>query len=250
MSLVLQSSGGGQITIQEPATASNFTQNLPAATGTVALYADPQVTIYSSGSGTYTVPSGAKYLIVEMVGGGGGGGGGGAASWGAGTNGGNSTFGSITCNGGVGAPVPWGTGGTGGSYTVSTGNIITQAVGQNGGYSSFTSNPPAYSTGSGFGGSNPLGFGGNGANYVGGSSGGGYGAGGGGGGSGSDGAIRYNGGGGGSAGYVKVLINSPASTYSYAVGAGGTGGAAGTGGNAAGGSNGGGGYIAVISFFG
>jgi hypothetical protein len=37
MSLVLQSSGGGQITIQEPATASNFTQNLPAASGTIAL---------------------------------------------------------------------------------------------------------------------------------------------------------------------------------------------------------------------
>ena len=35
MSLVLQSSGGGQITIQEPATASNFTQNLPAVNGTV-----------------------------------------------------------------------------------------------------------------------------------------------------------------------------------------------------------------------
>lgn len=35
MSLVLQSSGGGQITIQEPATASNFTQTLPAAAGTV-----------------------------------------------------------------------------------------------------------------------------------------------------------------------------------------------------------------------
>jgi hypothetical protein len=35
MSLVLQSSGGGQITIQEPTTASNFTANLPAATGTV-----------------------------------------------------------------------------------------------------------------------------------------------------------------------------------------------------------------------
>jgi len=41
MSLVLQSSGGGQITIQEPATASNFTQTLPAATGTVALLQTP-----------------------------------------------------------------------------------------------------------------------------------------------------------------------------------------------------------------
>ena len=37
MSLVLQSSGGGQITIQEPTTASNFTQILPAADGTIAL---------------------------------------------------------------------------------------------------------------------------------------------------------------------------------------------------------------------
>jgi hypothetical protein len=37
MSLVLQSSGGGQITVQEPATASNFTQTLPAASGTVVL---------------------------------------------------------------------------------------------------------------------------------------------------------------------------------------------------------------------
>ena len=36
MSLVLQSSGGGQITVQEPTTASNFTQTLPAATGTIA----------------------------------------------------------------------------------------------------------------------------------------------------------------------------------------------------------------------
>jgi len=35
MSLVLQSSGGGQVTLQEPATASNFTLSLPAATGTV-----------------------------------------------------------------------------------------------------------------------------------------------------------------------------------------------------------------------
>jgi hypothetical protein len=35
MSIVLQSTSGGSVTIQEPATASNFTQTLPAATGTV-----------------------------------------------------------------------------------------------------------------------------------------------------------------------------------------------------------------------
>jgi hypothetical protein len=35
MSIVLQSSSGGQITIQEPTTASNFTHTLPAADGTI-----------------------------------------------------------------------------------------------------------------------------------------------------------------------------------------------------------------------
>jgi hypothetical protein len=37
MSIVLQSSGGGSVTVQEPSTASNFTQTLPAATGTLVL---------------------------------------------------------------------------------------------------------------------------------------------------------------------------------------------------------------------
>lgn len=40
MSLVLQSSGGGQITLSEPATASNFTLSLPATTGTVITSGD------------------------------------------------------------------------------------------------------------------------------------------------------------------------------------------------------------------
>jgi hypothetical protein len=35
MSIVLNSSSGGSVTINEPTTASNFTQTLPAATGTV-----------------------------------------------------------------------------------------------------------------------------------------------------------------------------------------------------------------------
>ncbi len=35
MSIILQSSGGGSVTIQEPSTASNLTATLPAATGTV-----------------------------------------------------------------------------------------------------------------------------------------------------------------------------------------------------------------------
>lgn len=37
----------------------------------------PQVTVYTSGSGTYTPPANAQYLHIKMVGGGGGGAGGG-----------------------------------------------------------------------------------------------------------------------------------------------------------------------------
>jgi hypothetical protein len=40
MSIVLQSSGGGSVTVVEPTTASNFTQTLPASTGTMALTSD------------------------------------------------------------------------------------------------------------------------------------------------------------------------------------------------------------------
>ena len=42
MSVILQSSGGGQITLQEPTTASNFTQTLPASTGTIVTTGSPQ----------------------------------------------------------------------------------------------------------------------------------------------------------------------------------------------------------------
>jgi hypothetical protein len=60
MSLILQSSGGGQITIQEPATASNFTQTLPAASGEVMVSGNqPAFSAYQSvaqtlASNTYT----------------------------------------------------------------------------------------------------------------------------------------------------------------------------------------------------
>jgi len=42
MSIVLQSSGGGSVTIAEPATASNFTATLPASTGTILTTGTPQ----------------------------------------------------------------------------------------------------------------------------------------------------------------------------------------------------------------
>jgi hypothetical protein len=43
MSLVLQSSGGGSVTIAEPTTASNFTQDLPAVNGTILTSASQSI---------------------------------------------------------------------------------------------------------------------------------------------------------------------------------------------------------------
>jgi hypothetical protein len=42
MSIVLQSTGGGSVTIAEPSTASNFTATLPASTGTILTTGTPQ----------------------------------------------------------------------------------------------------------------------------------------------------------------------------------------------------------------
>ena len=53
MSLVLKSSGGGSITISEPVTASNLTQNIVAAAGSIPV-ADSD-SIISTGSGTGTL---------------------------------------------------------------------------------------------------------------------------------------------------------------------------------------------------
>ena len=60
MSLILQSSGGGQITVQEPTTASNFTQTLPAATGNVILDSTAGVCrawVNFNGTGTVAIRS-------------------------------------------------------------------------------------------------------------------------------------------------------------------------------------------------
>ena len=56
MSLVLQSSGGGQITLQEPATASNFTQTLPAADGVTMVSGNmPAFSAYANAAQTVTL---------------------------------------------------------------------------------------------------------------------------------------------------------------------------------------------------
>ena len=64
MSLILQSSGGGQITIQEPATASNFTQTLPAATGDVMVSGNmPAFSAYNSSSQSISSATATKVIL-------------------------------------------------------------------------------------------------------------------------------------------------------------------------------------------
>ena len=76
MSIVLQSSGGGSVTINEPTTASNFTQTLPAGTGSVVVSginsAITAGTAVASTSGTSidftSIPSWVKRITVMLNG--------------------------------------------------------------------------------------------------------------------------------------------------------------------------------------
>jgi hypothetical protein len=75
MSLVLQSSGGGQITIQEPTTASNFTQDLPAVTGNVVIDSATQTLTNKSIAATQLtgtiaaarLPAGSVLQVVQAT---------------------------------------------------------------------------------------------------------------------------------------------------------------------------------------
>lgn len=73
-------------------------------------------------------------------------------------------------------------------------------------------------------------------------------SGGGGGGGGTGATVAYGGSGGGAGAQCYVIINSPAASYTYAIGAGGTAGTAGTSGSA--GGAGSAGYILVIEHYG
>lgn len=197
-------------------------------------------TIYTTGSGTYTVPTGVTWLRVRMVGGGGGGSGGGSGSPGTGGTGGTSSLGSIlSCTGGSSTGQVTSTQfyGVGTINSPATGIAISGAV---------ASSNAVSSTGTASGGSGGVSpFGGNGF--------GGWGtgtgqtavanSGSGGGGGGNQTTSGYIGAGGTAGGYVDAIISSPSATYSYAIGAGGTAGAAGTSGGA--GGAGGSGYIII-----
>lgn len=217
----------------------------PAASGTLTKAS-------GTGDATITFSSALKplYISVTAVGAGGGGGCSGTTGGTAGTAGGNTTFGSSTAaGGGVGASgVNGGAGGVAGTSTDAgtPGGAINQGSTGLAGYYGLA--------GAGI----PLLPGGNGgAGYLGGSGRGNQNTagtdgitntGGGGGGGGSTGTATPTGGGGASGGaIVSSIIINPTATYSYVIGAAGSGQAAGTNGLA--GGNGGSGIISVIEMW-
>lgn len=210
----------------------------------------PTITSYTSGSGTYTVPAGVQYLIVELVGGGGGGSGSGTGAPGAGGAGGNTTFGSsfLTANGGNGASADvslGNSGGTGGTASIGVGATGLAVQGGSGGSGGLSNAAGAASAG-GMGGVSYLGGAGLGPKPTIAGSAATTNSGSGGGGAGGTGP-GVAGGGGGAGGFVQALITSPSSTYAYSIGAGGTAGTAGTSG-AAGGA-GAAGIIIIYEFY-
>jgi hypothetical protein len=211
------------------------TQRAVTPSNLAALLTQPTTQTFLAGSGTYTKPANVLSIEIHLVGGGGGGGGSGSGA-GNGTAGGNTTFGTLT-----------GTGGSAGSTSsaavvvggAASGGIINQVGGGANGADGTVPNRGAA------GGNSFYGGGGAGGGVAGAGVGAAVNSGSGGGGGG---ATTANAGGGGAAGgYVYHIINAPAATYSYSVGAAGTAGSAGTGGAAGGtGSNG---RITVIEHY-
>lgn len=189
------------------------------------------------GSGTYTRPTSPTplYITVELVGGGGGGAGSGTGA-GNGTNGGDTTFDTLTGGHGIAGSASSASEVAGG---VATGGYLNLQGGNANGATGALNAPGSDGGSSFFGGggmSNPQVNGGSAAGNTGS------------GGAGAGSLSTANTGGGGSAGgYLRQLISSPASTYSYSVGGGGSAGAAGTGGNT--GGNGAAGLIIVMEYY-
>lgn len=209
-----------------------------AVTSPKANFTLPTVQRFTSGSGTYTTPSGVKWIRVRMVGGGAGGTGSStsAANAGVGTGGGNTTFGTslLTASGGStgSAPGAGSVGGFGGATTVNSPAIAVVRI--TGGQGSDSGSFSGFTT-SGIGGASF--FGGQGRSVTptvaGSAAAANSGSGGSGGGSNSSLNVA-SGSGGGAGGFVEAIIHNPSATYSYAVGAGGNGGSAGTNGYAGG----------------
>lgn len=224
------------------------TSSMTVSTATIThLYGIPSPTVqrFTSGSGTYVLPNPSPlYLRVITVGGGGGGSGSGPITANP-TNGGSAggtTFGpTLTANGGAGGVWNSNGGAAGGSCVFIPIEVLAVpgGTGEDGALIATI----GFNSDGGVGGSTPLGGGAVGSDATAGRSGrSGTGEGGAGGGTGSGAANEITGSGGGAGCYMETIIPNPASTYSYAVGGGGT---AGTG-NGTGGTNGGAGGSGLI----
>jgi hypothetical protein len=245
---VAVTNGGSTVTISPDLQINSVPNALVAETlqgqTPSQIFHAPTVSVFTSGSGTYTVPTGTHFLKIEMVGGGGGGGGAGGNGSNApsivGGSGGNTTFGGFLTAGG-GLTDTSGSGGIGGVASIGSPAIAeVQLAGHSGPgwfYDYGTNAPMIGQTG----GQSPFG----GAGVAGTAATANSGSGGGGGSTNSASGI-FDGPGGASGGYVKAIISSPVSTYSYTVGAGGTAGPALS--NGSGGGGGGSGIIIVEAY--
>lgn len=229
------------------ATFGGFTSAvLPAAiTGVTSLptaaFVAPTVQKFTSGTAaTYTLPTSPRsplYIVVELVGGGGGGAGSGTASSSSDAgNGTASTWSGLTLSAGGGSGGTWGgnsgLGGSGGTASLGTGVGIAIG-GMPGGSGVKVTTVSTVELGGGWGGNGYFGGGGKAGTQGGGGNAAATNSGGGGGGAGHPNSVNaYCGSGGGSGAYVRAIIGSPASTYTYTVGAAGVAGSAGTSGYA------------------
>lgn len=209
----------------------------------------------AANNGTYTVPSGAVWIEVTMVGGGGGGGGGNNAGGGNGsatcwnTSGAACSSPLYTAGAGSGGAASNSTSGGGGAGGTTAGACTPGVSGATGGAGNVSGANLEYATG-GKGGDTIFGGGGSGSSSATGSAyNGAINSGGGGGGGGVTYATNYGyaGSGGGGGGSCKFILSSLASSYTYAVGGGGSAGSAGTGGTT--GGAGAAGHIIVIAHF-
>lgn len=204
----------------------------------------PTRQVLTSGT-SYTTPAGATRLKIRMIGGGGGGGGSGTAGGvSAGSAGGDTSFNAVVAKGGSGgglsnAGSSPGAGGAGG--TSGTGSATLRLPGAAGGAGGVSNtNYPVPQSGAGA--ASPFGGGGVTGAAPGSTGSGGAGA------AGASTSSVAAGGGGGAGEYVEFEIEGPlSSTYTYAIGAGGTAGGAGTSGAA--GFAGAAGLILVEEFY-
>lgn len=217
-----------------------------AATVLVSSTPLPIVTKYSGPiNGTHSITNSCTYFILEAVAGGGAGSGGGTSGGSGGQSGSTTLFGSIvTClGGGTGS---WPTdAGIGGTASISGSGLIALTItGGDGGAGS--ENVALFRAIGGLGGASAFG-GGGGANLGKAGNAGKFGGGGAGGGCAAV-TNGVGGQGGGAGGYVKLLVKSPAASYSFFVGAGGNVGSDGAGGT--GGGKGGDGVLIITEYFG